>query len=110
MAGGAGGAGGSGSYAIGGSAGAVLKGLNTVSIGALGQSDPIRLGGKMQINSQISIGLTKAVGGFIVQVHCPTDYASIQNSPDYYIIPDTAEDFDKELGKIISLHLLKSNT
>ena len=90
--------------------GAVLKGLNTVSIGALGQSDTIRLGGKMQINSQISIGLTKAVGGFIVQVHSPGDYVSVQNSPDYYIIPDTVEDFDKELGKIISLHLLKSNT
>lgn len=90
--------------------GAILKGLNTVSIGALGQTDTIRLGGKMQINSQISIGLTKAVGGFIVQVSCPGDYVSVQNSPDYYIIPDNVEDFDKELGKIISLHLLKSNT
>jgi hypothetical protein len=78
--------------------------LQGVNITALGQ-DGIRIGNQMDINSQISIGLTKAVGGFIVQVRT-ADYSR----PDYYVVPDNAEDFDRELGKIISLHLLKSST
>jgi hypothetical protein len=78
--------------------------LHGVNIAPLGQ-DVLRIGNQMDINSQISIGLTKAVGGFIVQVRT-ADYAR----PDYYVVPDNAEDFDRELGKIISLHLLKSNT
>lgn len=78
--------------------------LHGVNIAPLGQ-DVLRIGGQMEINSQISIGLTKAVGGFIVQVRT-AEYSR----PDYYIIADGTDDFDKELGKIISLHLLKSNT
>jgi hypothetical protein len=78
--------------------------LQGVNIASLGQ-DVLRIGNQMDINSQINIGLTKAVGGFIVQVRT-ADYSR----PDYYIIADATEDFDKDLGKIISLHLLKSST
>lgn len=96
----------SGAIGGAGNAGFQIQGLSPQAIGGL-SIDTLR-DSRMSINSQINIGLTKANGGFIIQIHT-NEYNSI-NKPDYYIIPDSAEDFDRELGKIISLHLLKSNT
>lgn len=96
----------SGAIGGAGNAGYQIQGLSAQALGGL-TIDTLR-DPRMSINSQLSIGLTKANGGFIVQVHT-SEYVSV-NKPEYYIIPDTVEDFDRELGKIISLHLLKSNT
>ena len=54
------------------------------------------------IHPKLTIGITKANGGFIIQ--CRTDSNAVW---DYYVIHDNAKNFDKELGKIISMHLLR---
>jgi hypothetical protein len=93
-----------GSFAIGGAAGATL---GTLGIQGIQGIDTVRIGNHMQINSHVNIGLTKANGGYIVQVTRDDEY---RTRPDYYLIHEDAEDFDRELGKIVSLALLKSNT
>lgn len=51
----------------------------------------------------LNIALIKANGGTIVQCR-----AEQSNRWEYYIIPENCKNFDKELGKIISIFLVKS--
>lgn len=87
--------------------------VNTVSIGggsfATGGHnwsgiESITLGNNytMSMNPYIRIHLVKAHGGTIVQ--CSQAEGAVWEN---YIIPDSAKNFDKELGKIISMQLLK---
>lgn len=92
-----------GTFAIGGGGGGAGA-LGTLGIQGI---ESVRIGNHMQINSHVNIGLTKANGGYIVQVTRDDEY---RTRPDYYLIHEDAEDFDRELGKIVSLALLKSNT
>lgn len=64
-------------------------------------SDTFTLNDK-SMQPYINFALIKAHGGTIVQ--CRTDQHS---ACEYYVIPDTVKNFDKELGKIISMQLLK---
>ena len=53
-------------------------------------------------NSELTFSIIKANGGYVVRC------GNSNNSPtSVYIIPDTKKNFDRELGKIISMHLLK---
>jgi hypothetical protein len=62
----------------------------------------------------ITFKITEANGGTIVSVK--RDVASqglggltlSDQNPELYIIPENAEDFDRELGKIITMHRMKS--
>ena len=85
--------------------------MNSISIagvggsgGALSGIDTITLGNNytMSMNPYIRIHLVKAHGGTIVQ--CSQAEGAVWEN---YIIPDSAKNFDKELGKIISMQLLK---
>lgn len=55
------------------------------------------------IHPSVNFGIVKAHGGTIVVCKYGLGSAS-----EYYIIPDKVKNFDRELGKIISMHLLKS--
>ena len=76
----------SGTYSIGGIGG----GVDTITIGS-SENQPY-----------INISLIKAHGGTIVQCR-----AEDSHRWEYYIIPESVKNFDRELGKIISMHLLK---
>jgi hypothetical protein len=62
----------------------------------------------------ISFKLTTAIGGTIVSV---TDYTQRENTitlsgfekETLYVIPENVKNFDRELGKIITLHRLKQD-
>lgn len=72
---------------------------HTFSIG--GGLDTITLGGSGP-QPYINFSLIKAHGGTIVQCRAEDHHAW-----EYYIIPDNTKNFDRELGKIISMQLLK---
>lgn len=53
-------------------------------------------------NSELTFSIIKANGGYVVRC------GNSNNSPTtVYIIPESKKNFDRELGKIISMHLLK---
>lgn len=66
-----------------------------------GMSDTFTLSDRF-MQPYINFALIKAHGGTIVQ--CRVDQNTVC---EYYVIPDTVKNFDKELGKIISMQLLK---
>lgn len=87
---------------LGGPVGAIgsSSGIN------LGNIDTIQIGDSEELNRpqpNINIGITRVHGGFIVGVKDKSNYHS---QPEYHIITDK-KNFDRELGKIISFHLLK---
>lgn len=58
----------------------------------------------------ISFKLTQANGGTIVSVKEDAQgytLGTISTTDELYIIPDGVEDFDRELGKIITMHRMK---
>lgn len=81
-----------------GSAGMGLGGLDTISIG--GSYRDSRLHGAAPY---VNIALIRAHGGTIVQ--CRTEEHSAWA---YHVIPEGVENFDTELGKIISMTLVKA--
>ena len=87
----------------------IIAGGGVAGLGASVTLDSFARGSSSmnKINTDILIGITKANGGTIVQVKTDVGYDSGSQKQELYIIPDDAEDFDKELGKIISLNLLK---
>ena len=61
---------------------------------------------EMEMTPYITINLVKANGCTIVV--CRKDNTSTGSRPEYFIIPESSRNFDKELGKIISLYMLKT--
>ena len=58
----------------------------------------------------ISFKITNANGGTIVSVKEDAQgytLGTISTTDELYIIPDGVEDFDRELGKIITMHRMK---
>jgi hypothetical protein len=53
-------------------------------------------------NSELTFSIIKANGGYVVR--CGDNRNTV---PSVYIIPDSKKNFDRELGKIITMHLLK---
>lgn len=80
-------------------------------IGAIGGSNGVTLnlnelyGNSNLVQCSMNFGLLKAHGGLIVVCR-----RNDHTTPEYYIIPEGAEDFDRELGKIITMHYLKTST
>ena len=84
------------------------------SIGAIGSPYNITLGGTGtdtislgengldNSNPYINFSLIKAVGGTVVQ--CRNEQTM---KYEYYVISDKVKNFDRELGKIVSMQLLK---
>ena len=72
----------------------------TISIGG-SDLDTITLGSEMP-QPYVNFALIKAHGGTIVQCR-----AEDTHKWEYYVIPDNVKNFDRELGKIISMQLLK---
>ena len=62
---------------------------------------------ELQMTPYISINLVKAHGGTIVICRKDSGGPNVLN-PEYFIIPESSRNFDKELGKIISLYMLKT--
>ena len=76
--------------------------------GAVGAADTITLGGHYDslmpgAAPYINVALIRASGGTIVQ--CRTE---VNSTWEYHVIPEGATNFDTELGKIISMTLLKA--
>jgi hypothetical protein len=63
--------------------------------------DTITLG-NVAAQPYVNFALIKAHGGTIVQCR-----AEDSHHWEYHIIPENTRNFDRELGKIISMHLLK---
>jgi len=58
-------------------------------------------------HSGINLHIVKANGGWIIQIHHPTDsLTGAYKKSDLYVINDDA-DFDRELGKILTIQCLK---
>ena len=75
---------------------------HSISIGGSGL-DTITLGGNAQLpQPYVNFSLIKAHGGTIVQCRAENNH-----DWEYYVIPDSVKNFDRELGKIISMQLLK---
>ena len=58
----------------------------------------------------ITFKITSANGGTIISVNENLSQYTItgsNSSEELYIIPDGVEDFDRELGKIITMHRMK---
>jgi hypothetical protein len=58
----------------------------------------------------ITFKITNANGGTIVSVKEDSQgytLGAISTTDELYIIPDGVEDFDRELGKIITMHRMK---
>jgi hypothetical protein len=72
------------------------SGLNTVNLTAPQT--------QVDVKGGINFTVAQATGGWIVQINHRGH--SHNESPDLYIIPDGA-DFDRELGKIITMSCLK---
>lgn len=86
-------------YNIAGAVGSAGIGvLDTINIG--GSYRDSRLHGAAPY---VNIALIRAHGGTIVQ--CRTEEHAVWS---YHIIPECVENFDAELGKIISMTLLKA--
>lgn len=75
-------------------------GAHTISIGG-STLDTITLGDSMP-QPYINFSLIKAHGGTIVQCRREDSHTW-----EYHIIPENTKNFDRELGKIISMQLLK---
>jgi hypothetical protein len=90
-----------GTFSIGAIGGSSAYNMNNISLGG---SDTISIGESGLDNSSpyINLSLIKASGGIIVQ--CRNEQTM---KYDYHVIPDSVKNFDKELGKIISMQLLK---
>jgi len=90
--------------AIGGGSGSYN--MNGITLGAhqLGATNTISIGESGLDNSSpyINFSLIKANGGTIVQCR---DEQTMKY--EYYVIPEKVKNFDRELGKIISMQLLK---
>jgi len=83
---------------------------------SLGQLHTIQLGGQLASTSSmnlpgITFKITSANGGTIITVSesTPQQYTltTSGSSEELYIIPDDVEDFDRELGKIITMYRMK---
>lgn len=83
---------------------------------SLGQFHSIQLAGQLAGTNNmnlpgISFKITSANGGTIITVSesTPQQYTLGANSSseELYIIPDGVEDFDRELGKIITMYRMK---
>jgi len=76
---------------------------------AYGQLQTVTLGNPSTSSMNlpgITFKITSANGGTIVSVNeSSTSYTL--GSEELYIIPDGVEDFDRELGKIITMHRMK---
>lgn len=78
-----------------------LYGTNTITLGG---SDSTYIGDNTLTgaNAYINFSLIKANGGTIVQCR---DENTMKY--EYHVIPENVKNFDRELGKIISMQLLK---
>ena len=85
-------------YKISGAVGSAGLGMDTISIGGSYRDSHLH-GAAPYVN----IALIRAHGGTIVQ--CRTEEHAAWS---YHIIPESVENFDTELGKIISMTLLKA--
>ena len=78
---------------------------------AYGQLQAVQLAGSNSMNLPgITFKITSANGGTIISVNeSPSQYTLGTNgsSEQLYIIPDGVEDFDRELGKIITMYRMK---
>ena len=78
---------------------------------AYGQLQTVQLAGSNSMNLPgITFKITSANGGTIISVNeSPSQYTLGTNgsSEQLYIIPDGVEDFDRELGKIITMYRMK---
>jgi hypothetical protein len=78
---------------------------------AYGQLQTVQLAGSNSMNLPgITFKITSANGGTIISVNeSPSQYTLGTNdsSEQLYIIPDGVEDFDRELGKIITMYRIK---
>ncbi len=72
----------------------------TFSIGG-GNLDTITIG-DIDAQPYVNFALIKAHGGTIVQCRAEDSHRWVN-----HIIPENTKNFDRELGKIISMHLLK---
>lgn len=81
--------------------GAIGGGASTATINIGGDLDTITLGSELP-QPYINFSLIKAHGGTIVQCR-----AEDSHKWEYYVIPDNVKNFDRELGKIVSMQLLK---
>ena len=76
-----------------------------------GQLQTIKLTDNNNMNLPgITFKITNANGGTIISVREETASFSLggtSSSDELYIIPDGVEDFDRELGKIITMHRMK---
>ena len=85
-----------GTGAMGGSGNHASFNLGDLSIGNTNGLD------HMFDNSELTFSIIKANGGYVVRC------GNGNHSPgSVYIIPESKKNFDRELGKIISMHLLK---
>ena len=80
---------------------------------AVGQLHTINLTGNNMNLPGISFKITSANGGTIITVRdeSTTGYtlgSSVGLDAELYIIPDGVDDFDRELGKIITMYRMKS--
>ena len=78
---------------------------------AYGQLQTVQLSGSNSMNLPgITFKITSANGGTIISVNENLSQYTItgsNSSEELYIIPDGVEDFDRELGKIITMHRMK---
>lgn len=79
---------------------------------AVGQLHTINLSGNNSMNLPgITFKITSANGGTIISVREETSSSSYTvggaGAEELYIIPEDVEDFDRELGKIITMHRMK---
>jgi hypothetical protein len=75
-----------------------------------GQLQTIQISGNNSNLPGITFKITAANGGTIITVKKESSqYVTLSgnNDEELYIIPDSAEDFDRELGKIITMYRLK---
>jgi hypothetical protein len=77
---------------------------------AVGQLHTINLSGNNSMNLPgITFKITSANGGTIISVNESASGYTLSgtNAEELYIIPDGVEDFDRELGKIITMYRMK---
>ena len=82
---------------------------------SLGQLHSIQLAGQLANTNNmnlpgITFKITSANGGTIISVNENTPQYTLganSSSEELYIIPDGVEDFDRELGKIITMYRMK---
>lgn len=78
---------------------------------AYGQLQTVQLAGSNSMNLPgITFKITSANGGTIISVNESAPQYTLSangSSEELYIIPDGVEDFDRELGKIITMYRMK---